>query len=164
MTKTVNMSVRAIGAVWWPTLVHPGQERSLDPASQPPLGDHAQEPHQSVRTATGLSVAEYEIWNIHSYIHNYKRLCLSVSESRYETFHIGPLKILILDYGLEQTKVCDLTLALTWPIFIRFWLGIPQNDQTNSPQKMAYSGSLSDQLIISVKAWHVSPFWAKNSM
>ena len=52
----------------------------------------------------------------------------------------------------EQKKNCDLILALSWPFFIGFWLRIPQNDRTDSPQKMAYSRSLSDQLIISNKA------------
>ena len=56
----------------------------------------------------------------------------------------GPLKILILDFGFEQKRICDLILALTWPFFIRFWLALPQNDRTDS--QMAYSGSLSDQL------------------
>ena len=43
--------------------------------------------------------------------------------------------IWILDFGFEQTKVCDLILALTWPFFIGFWLRIPQNDQTDGPKK-----------------------------
>ena len=41
-------------------MVHQGQARPLDPASLPHLGDHALEPHRSVRTATGLSVAALE--------------------------------------------------------------------------------------------------------
>ena len=52
-------------------------------------------------------------------------------------------------FGFEQKKNCDLILALSWPFFIGFWLRIPQNDRTDNPKKMAYSRSLSDQLIIS---------------
>ena len=51
----------------------------------------------------------------------------------------------------EQKKNCDLILALSWPFFIRFWLTIPQNDRTDNPKNMAYSKSLSDQLIFSNK-------------
>ena len=76
----------------------------------------------------------------------------------------GLLKILIFDFGFEQKKICDFILALTWPFFIGIWLGIPQNDRTDSHQKMAYSRSLSDQLIISNKAGHFQTLGPKNSM
>ena len=57
-------------------------------------------------------------------------------------------------------KKCDLIkLALTWPSFNGFWLRKPQNDYwRDSQKKMADSRSLSDQLIISNKAWHVFTF------
>ena len=41
-------------------MVHPGQVSFLDPAFPPTLGANAREPHRSVKTATGLSVAALE--------------------------------------------------------------------------------------------------------
>ena len=68
------------------------------------------------------------------------------------------------DIGFEQKRICDIILALTWPFFIGFWLAIPQNDRTDSRKKMAHSGSLSDQLIISNKAEHFQTLGLKNSI
>ena len=70
-------------------------------------------------------------------------------QGKVETFfncHATHENVNLLEF--EQKKNCDLILALSQPFFIGFWLTIPQNDQTDNPKKMAYSKSLSDQLII----------------
>ena len=60
------MSVRAMEDVRSPTLAHPGVAGHLDPVFLNPLEDPALEPHQSVKTATGLSTASVQE---HYYFH-----------------------------------------------------------------------------------------------
>ena len=66
MTGTADTSVRAMEDVRSPTLAHPGQVGHLDPVFLNPLEDPALEPHQSVKTATGLSTASVQE---HYYFH-----------------------------------------------------------------------------------------------
>ena len=54
------MSVRAMEDVRSPTLAHQGVAGHLDPVFLNPLEDPALEPHQSVKTATGLSTASVQ--------------------------------------------------------------------------------------------------------
>ena len=64
----------------------------------------------------------------------------------------------------DQKKFCILIFALARPFGLRFWLGVSQIDRTDRPKKMAYSGSFSDQLIISNGALHFQTLGPKNSM
>ena len=68
MTGTADTSVRAMEDVRSPTLDHPGQVSCLDPVFLNPLEDPALEPHESVRTATGLSTASV---HEHCYFHSF---------------------------------------------------------------------------------------------
>ena len=64
----------------------------------------------------------------------------------------------------DQKKCCILIFTLARPFGLRFWLGVSQIDRTDRPKKMAYSGSFSDQLIISNGALHFQTLGPKNSV
>ena len=74
---------------------------------------------------------KYSCVNMHKF---HKKLTFSYfTIETFSNCHATHENVNLLEF--EQKQNCDLILTLSWPFFIRFLLRIPQNDQTDSPQK-----------------------------